>query len=73
MKMWSSECKKTVMWGKSFVRPAVGLGQFWTILYSGCKKNKMWGRNCGNIQNYPGVTLELGSRETLTQINWKTT
>ncbi len=42
-----SGSKRNEMWGKSLLRPAVGLRQIWTIFfnYSGCKRNEMWGRN----------------------------
>jgi hypothetical protein len=44
-----SGCKKYCMWGKRFVRPAVGLGQILSLslslLYSGLKINEMWGKS----------------------------
>jgi hypothetical protein len=40
-----SGCKANEMWGKSLLRPAVGLEKILKFYsYSGCKKDCMWGK-----------------------------
>ncbi len=43
--LYYSGCKNKDIWGRSFVRPAVGLRQNLSFKYSGSKRNQMWGKS----------------------------